>query len=103
MSRPCMSVNATTTVSTSPLLTAGASCSFVSIRSPKFLGAAAASPRDEALEELAGPGQSGGELLPMTLNRDDQAVAPLDPFHGPVLAVGGLLQAFGRDLDAVLI
>src|SRR5712692_2611581 len=102
MSRPCMSVKATMTVSISPFLTSAASCSLVSIGSLRDL-ATAASPRDEALEELAGPGQVGGQLFGVALHRNDKAVAGLDALDGAILAVGGLLQAVSQVLDRLVV
>src|SRR5712692_4904485 len=102
MSRPCMSVKATMTVSISPFLTSAASCSLVSIGSLRDL-ATAASPRDEALEELAGPGQVGGQLFGVALHRNDKAVVGLDAFNGAVVAVGGLLEPVGQLLDSLMV
>src|SRR5712692_11021400 len=103
MSRPCMSVKATTTVSISPFLTEAVSSSFVSKPSPCGLFVAASRPCDEALEQMARPGQVGGELLGMALHGNDKAVAGLDAFDGPVLAVGGLLQPFSQVLDRLVV
>src|SRR5713101_7494708 len=101
--RPCMSVNATMTVSILPASTSAASCSFVSKTSLLGLSAPAPSPRHEAFEQRARPWQVGGELLWMALHRNDKAVVRLDAFHGPVLAVGGLLQPFGQVLDRLVM
>src|SRR5207245_10553871 len=90
-----MSVKATTTVSIFPALTSAASCSFVSKSSPRGLGVAAPSPRDDALEQRTRPWQVGGELLRMALESNDQAVVRLDVFHSPVIALGRLLPALG--------
>src|SRR6266849_1181604 len=76
-----MSVNATMTVSILPALTS----------------------RDEALEQRTRPWQVGGELLGMALHSNDKAVVRLDAFHGPVLAVGGLLQPLGQVLDRLMM
>src|SRR5579864_8089593 len=103
MRRPCMSVNATTTVSISPPATDCARCSFVSNQSvqsisclrPKGRGlpvlrivaAGFSSSGDKPLEEFARPGQVGGELLRVALHRDDQAIVRLDALDGAVLAL----------------
>src|SRR5690348_10898516 len=98
-----MSVNATMTVSILPALTSAANCSFVSKRSLRCLSVPASSPSDESLEQRTRPGQVGGQLLGMALHCNDKAVARLDAFHRPVLAVGGLLQAFGQVFDRLVV
>src|SRR5260370_29502439 len=92
MSLPCMSVKATMTVSISPFLTSAASCSWVSKPSPCGLFIVAAGSRDEALEQMARPGQVGAQLLWVTLHSNDKAVVGLDAFHCPFLARAGFLQ-----------
>src|SRR6266852_5224975 len=103
ISRPCISVKATMTVSISPFLTSAASCSLVSKASPCGLFIAAAGPRDESLEQMARPGQVGGELFRVTLHRNDEAVVGLDAFDGAVVARGGLLQPFSQVLDSLVV
>src|SRR5713226_10236615 len=103
MSRPCMSVKATITVSMSPFLTAAASSSLVSKPSPCGFLVAAACPRDEALEEMARPGQVGCELLRMTLHCNDKPVVRLDAFDRAVLAGGGLLEPISQVLDRLVV
>src|SRR5712692_8787311 len=93
MSRPCMSVNATTTVSISPAETFLASWSLVSNSARALSLLATASPGDKTLEELARPWQVGRQLLGMALHGDDQTVVGLDRFHGAVVASRRLLQA----------
>src|SRR5450759_2280064 len=96
-----MSVKATTTVSISLPATFSARDSFVS--TALALPAAAARPGDEALEEVARPGQVGGELLRVTLHGDDETVVGLDTLDCPVLAAGGLLQAVRQPLDRLVV
>src|SRR5260370_7732030 len=103
MSLPCMSVKGTMTVSISPFLTSAASCSWASKPSPCGLVIVAAGSRDEALEQMARPGQVGGELLWVTLHSNDKAVVGLDAFHGPVLAGGGLLEPLSQVLDRLVV
>src|SRR5260221_2756207 len=103
MRRPCMSVKATMTVSILPALTSAASCSLVSKTSRLCLSVAAPSPRHEAFEQRARPWQVGGELFGMALHRNDKAVAGLDAFHGPVLAMRGLLQPLRQVLDGLVM
>src|SRR5260370_37686640 len=91
MSRPCMSVKATMTVSISPFLTEEVSSSLVSKPSPCRLLVTAARPRDEALEQMARPGHVRSELFGMALHGDDETVVRLHAFYRAVLAGGGLL------------
>src|SRR5450759_3451187 len=112
MRRPCMSVNATTTVSISWSATDFASFSLVSNQLvPRLRWCAKCSilltvaprPGDKALEELARPGQVGGELLRVALHRDDETVIGLDAFNGPVLAARRLLQPLCKPLDRLVV
>src|SRR5258708_1511303 len=89
MSRPCMSVKATMTVSMSPFLTAAVSSSLVSKPSPCGLSIAVAGPRDETLEQMTRPGHVRSELFGVALHGDDQAIVRLHPFDRAVLAGGG--------------
>src|SRR3989441_6024653 len=106
--RPCMSVKATTTVSTSPRSTSEASASCVSgalrvrgsVSTPSFLSASAG---DEPLEKMACPWQVGGELFRMALDRHDQAVVRLDALDRSVLTRRGLMQARGQLLDGLVV
>src|SRR5882762_7994770 len=84
MSRPCMSVNATTTVSISPFLTAAPNCSLVSNSS--LLVVAVAGPGDESFEEFGCPRQVASELLWVALDGDDQAVVRLQTFDGAIIS-----------------
>src|SRR4029077_4654754 len=103
MSLPCMSVKATMTVSISPFLTSAASCSWVSKPSPRGLFVAAAGSGDEALEEVARPGQVGGELFGVALDGDDQTIVRLHPLDRAVLAGGGLLEPVRQVLDGLMV
>src|SRR5439155_348021 len=99
--RPCMSVKATTTVSTSPRSTSEASASCVSgalrvrgsVSTPSFLSARAG---DEPLGKVARPRQGGGELFRVALDRHDQAVVRLDALDSSVLT---LLLSVERRVD----
>src|SRR5260370_36667670 len=103
MSRPCMSVKATITVSMSPFLTAAVSSSLVSKPSPCGFFVAAAGSGDEALEEMARPGQVGGEVLRMTLHSNDKPVVRLHAFDCDVLAGCGLLEPVSQVLDRLMV
>src|SRR5260370_13628728 len=103
MSRPCMSVKATMTVSMSPFLTAAVSSSLVSKPSPCGFLVAGASPRDKALEERPRARQVGGELLRMTLHSNDKPVVRLDAFDCAVLAGCGLLEPVSQVLDRLVV
>src|SRR5216683_2258658 len=103
MSRPCMSVKATITVSMSPFLTEAVSSSLVSKPSPWGFLVAAPSPRNKALEERPRPGQVGGELLRMTLHSNDKPVVRLDAFDCAVLAGCGLLEPVSQVLDRLVV
>src|ERR1051326_940903 len=109
MSRPCMSVKATTTVSTSPRSTWLASASWVSgaflVRGSVSMSRLLARPGagDETLEQAARPWQVGGQLLGMALDGDDQAVVRLHAFDRPVLAGGRLVQPCRQLLDGLVV
>src|SRR5260370_1546627 len=103
MSRPCMSVKATMTVSMSPFLTEAVSSSLVSTPSPCRLFFAAARPRDEALEQMTRPGHIRSELFGMALHGDDETVVRLHPFDCAVLAGGGLLDPVSQVLDGLVV
>src|SRR2546423_2036468 len=106
--RPCMSVKATTTVSTSPRSTSEASASWVSgafrvrgsVSMPSLL---AASANDEPLEKVARPGQVGGQLFGVALDRHDQAVVRLDALDRSVLTGRRLVQARSQLLDSLVV
>src|SRR5256885_11599835 len=102
MRRPCMSVKATTTVSTSPLATRWARSSFVTKGSAACLGPAA-SPGDEALEEPARPRQVGRQLLRVTLHRNDKPVIGLHAFDRAVLALRCLVQSGRQAADRLVV
>src|ERR1051326_3587413 len=109
MSRPCMSVKATTTVSTSPRSTWLASASWVSgallVRGSVSMSRLLARPGagDETLEQPACPWQVGGQLLGMALDGDDQAVVRLHALDCPVLAGGRLVQPCRQLLDGLVV
>src|SRR6266568_6679338 len=65
--------------------------------------AAAPGAGDEALEKPPGPGEVGGQLLGMTLHRNDKPVIGLHAFHRAVLAFGGLMQARGQASDGLVM
>src|SRR5476649_2904114 len=97
MSRPCMSVKATTTVSMSPFLTAAPSCSLVSTSTSR------AGARHEALEQLRSPWQISGQLLGVALDGDDQAVVRLETFDRAVVSCGRLPQARRHRSDRLVV
>src|SRR5260370_9145546 len=103
MSRPCMSVKATITVSRSPFLTAAVSSSLVSKPSPCGFLVAATSPRNKALEKRPRPGQVGGEVLWRALDSNDKPVVRLDAFDCAVLAGCGLLEPVSQVLDRLVV
>src|SRR5712692_4994672 len=113
MRRPCMSVKATTTVSTSPRSTWSASSSWVriafrvrgsvSMSSPPGFPMPVASLGNEALKQGAGPWQVGRQLLGVALDGNDQSVVRLHGLHGAIFAVRGLLQARGKLLDRLMM
>src|SRR6266849_3417360 len=111
--RPCMSVKATTTVSTSPRSAWCASSSWlrialrvrgsVSISSPPGFPMAVAGSGHEAFEQRARPRQVGRELFGVTLDRDNQAVVRLHRFHGAIFAARGLLKTRCQLLDRLMV
>src|SRR5690348_11661637 len=102
MRRPCMSVNATTTVSISPAATWCARCSLVSKGLAPCLFAPAR-PGDEALEKRPRPGQVRGQLLRVTLHRNDKPVVGLHAFDRPVLPLRRLVQARREAADRLVV
>src|SRR5579859_550001 len=106
--RPCMSVKATTTVSTSPRSTSEASASCVSgalrvrgsVSMASILGPSAG---DKPFEQLACPWQVGGELFRVALDGDDQAIIRLDALDRSVLAGRRLVQAGSQLLDRLVV
>src|SRR5690348_4274522 len=100
-----MSVKATTTVSMSPLSTWWARCSLVS-KSAARSAPGAASPagaRAKPFEQLARPGQVGGQLLGVALHGNDKPVVRLDAFHRSVVTPGRLVQARREAGDRLVV
>src|SRR2546430_1665033 len=98
-----MSVKATTTVSTSLFSTCLARCSLVSTEALAPWCVPTSGAGDEALEQLARPGQVGGELLGMALHRNDKAVIRLHALDRAVLALRRLVQAGGETADGLVV
>src|SRR6185312_10943345 len=110
ISRPCMSVKATTTVSIAPVSISCASSSLVS-GALAVLGFGSVStslpplsrPGDEALEKLRRPRQVDSELLRVALDGDDEPVVRFQPLDRPVLAAGALVEPRRDGLDRLVV